>query len=201
VRKIAIDLGVYVSFGELRALKARAKDNAVIEGAYYAVGVIDYRTAPEQNPNAEDGYILYIKPGYHGSESAGIVAYATANAAFPHESTGDQFFSESQFESYRTLGFEIMDSVLRGATENIETIAQAQTLTSSKNPQPSTTSLADLVKALEPNIIKAAEDALVPAQQKPSDMIKSLDQDALNVLRGVFNPPSGEKPKKPAAKP
>jgi hypothetical protein len=201
VRKIAIDLGVYISFGKLRALKRRAKDDVVIEGAYYAVGVIDYRTAPEQNPNAEDGYILYIKPGYHGSESAGIVAYATANAAFPHETTGDQFFSESQFESYRTLGFEIMDSVLRGATENIETIAQAQMLTNSTNPRPLPGNLADLVKALEPSIIKAAEDALVPAQQKPSDMIKSLDQDALNVLRGVFNPPPGEKPKKPAAKP
>jgi len=26
----------------------------------------------------ENGYILYIKPGYHGTESAGILAYAAA---------------------------------------------------------------------------------------------------------------------------
>ena len=39
---IAIDLGVYIEFGKLRALKKRSSDNSVIEGAYYARGVIDY---------------------------------------------------------------------------------------------------------------------------------------------------------------
>ena len=38
--------------------------------------------------------------------------YATAHPDFPHESTADQWFSESQFESYRSLGFEIADEVL-----------------------------------------------------------------------------------------
>ncbi|MFL5043759.1 MAG: hypothetical protein ACJ8EA_02840, partial [Xanthobacteraceae bacterium] len=157
VRKIAIDLGVYISFGELRALKARAKENIVIEGAYYAIGVIDYQTAPERNPNAENGYILYIKPGYHGSESAGIVAYATANAAFPHETTGDQFFSESQFESYRTLGFEIMDGVLRDATKNVAKIADARKRGVPEVPDLSPTNLCHLVRALDPGIVKILE--------------------------------------------
>jgi len=117
VRKIAIDLGVYISFGELRTLKKRTKDGSLIEGAYYAIGEIDYQTAPGGDLSSANGTILYIKPGYHGTESAGVVAYATANAAFPHESTADQFFSESQFESYHALGFEIMNSVLeRGLT-------------------------------------------------------------------------------------
>jgi hypothetical protein len=137
VRKIAIDLGIYVSFGKLYGLQTRSKDKSVIQGAYYAIGEIDYRTAPEYSPDpgqdekakrrldadrekVENGYILYVKPGYHRTESAGIVAYATANAAFPHESTADQFFSESQFESYRTLGFEIMDGILRSARERFD---------------------------------------------------------------------------------
>ena len=30
-----------------------------------------------------------------------------ATTLFPHESTGDQFFSEEQFEVYRALGFHI----------------------------------------------------------------------------------------------
>ena len=47
VRKIAIDLGVYISFGELHELKKRSKDSSVIKGAYYAIGKIDYKTAPE----------------------------------------------------------------------------------------------------------------------------------------------------------
>ena len=194
VRKIAIDLGVYIEFGKLRALKKRSPDNSVIEGTYYALGVIDYKTAPDENPNAEPGYVLYIKPGYHGTEGAGIVAYATANAAFPHESTIDQFFSESQFESYRTLGFEIMDSVLAEATKNVETIANAGK--GELNPG----RLCDLLKALAPEIIKDAEDALTVAPIKtPSDAVKSLQAEDIDVLRGIFNPPK-DPPKSRAAR-
>jgi hypothetical protein len=195
VRKIAIDLGVYIEFGKLRALKKRSSDNSVIEGAYYALGLIDYKTSPEENPTAEPGYILYIKPGYHGTEGAGIVAYATANAAFPHESTIDQFFSESQFESYRTLGFEIMDSVLAEATKNVETIANAAK--GQLNPG----KLCDLLKALEPEIIKDAEDALTVAPIKtPSDAVKSLQPEDIDVLRGIFNPPKRNVTKNAAAR-
>ena len=150
VRKIAIDLGVSIRFGKLHELKKRSKDRAVIEGAYYAIGEIDYQTAPEMEylshrpQAAETGYILYVKPGYHGTEGAGIVAYATANAAFPHETTADQFFCESQFESYRTLGFEIMDSILKEAAENTETIRNAG------KGDLSTGRVCDLVRALDP---------------------------------------------------
>jgi len=49
VRKIAIDLGVSIKFGKLHELKKRSKDGAVIEGAYYAIGEVDYQTAPEWN--------------------------------------------------------------------------------------------------------------------------------------------------------
>jgi len=162
VRKIAIDLGVYVSFSKLYGLQTRSKDKTVIQGAYYAIGEIDYRTAPEYSPDpdqgkdvktkldskrdaVENGYILYVKPGYHGTESAGIVAYAAANAAFPHETTGDQFFSESQFESYRTLGFEIMDGILRSGRERFDLRQNATRApgTASKPP-----TLCDLVKEL-----------------------------------------------------
>src|SRR6185369_1377802 len=33
------------------------------------------------------------------------------SATFPHESTADQWFSESQFESYRVLGSHIMEQL------------------------------------------------------------------------------------------
>jgi hypothetical protein len=180
VRKIAIDLGIYITFGKLHELKKRSKDNAVITGAYYAIGEIDYKAAPEGDAGAENGYILYIKPGYHGTESAGIVAYATANAAFPHEPTADQFFSESQFESYRTLGFEIMDGVLANAIENAEMVARAG------KGSPSAECLCDLIRALDPKLIKDAEDAFRTSQPTASETIKSLDEGALKVLRSVF---------------
>jgi Patatin-like phospholipase len=159
VRKIAIDLGIYIGFGTLHELKKRSKDNGVITGAYYSIGVIDYKSAPEGTPGTENGYILYIKPGYHGTESADIVAYATANAAFPHETTADQFFSESQFESYRMLGFEIMDSVLEDAIENVGLRLQV------RKYSPSMDRLADLVRALDPKVIKETRD-LYQQQEK-----------------------------------
>jgi hypothetical protein len=33
-----------------------------------------------------------------------VYSYSKASKTFPHESTSDQWFSESQFESYRALG-------------------------------------------------------------------------------------------------
>jgi hypothetical protein len=113
VRKIGIDLGVEVKMKELGKLKKRPAEGSVGAGSpYHAIGEIDY---PAADGGGEKGYVLYIKPGYHGDESADICAYAMANKEFPHQSTGDQFFSESQFESYRKLGFEIVDELLKEA--------------------------------------------------------------------------------------
>jgi hypothetical protein len=185
VRKIAIDLGVAISFGKLRGLKARSKDNSVIEGAYYALGMIDYANAPG---GGEVGYILYIKPGYHGGESAGVVAYATANAAFPHESTADQFFSESQFESYRTLGFEIMDSALNEAAENVDTIANSGIMT----PAPQRGRLCDAIRALDGDLLHKAEAALKPVPTKLANVVGALDDDVIAELRTALQrPPAG----------
>jgi hypothetical protein len=179
VRKIAIDLGVYISFDELKELRARSKDGKIIEGVYYAVGVIDYKTAPEWKDAAgappEDGYILYIKPAYHGTESAGIVAYAKQHDTFPHETTGDQFFSESQFESYRTLGFEIADTVFKLAKRKIADIRAG------KKWMPDDQKICDMIKALahKPEISK------VP---RLSDALKHLDPDDLNELKKILAP-------------
>jgi hypothetical protein len=100
------------------------------ETPYYAIGKIDYihadlpaepdKTATPEGATkpkraakpVENGCIVYIKPAYHGTEGAGIRSYATANPDFPHETTLDQWFTESQFESYRSLGREIGQKVL-----------------------------------------------------------------------------------------
>ena len=189
VRKIAIDLGVYITFDTLRELKARSKDGSVIEGAYYAVGVIDYKTAPEWDEDGEggrdveNGVILYVKPGYHGTEGAGIVAYAKAHGAFPHESTGDQFFSESQFESYRTLGFEIMDGVLREAQENMDVIARSNILAS----EPSPGNLCDVINALRIDLLRRAEKELRPAPTRLAQVVGALDDDIMAELRTALS--------------
>lgn len=51
------------------------------------------------------GQLLYLKPHLPYGTPPDILAYKAAHAAFPHETTANQFFTESQFESYRHLGY------------------------------------------------------------------------------------------------
>jgi hypothetical protein len=111
VQKIYIDLGVRIKFKGLDKLRNRpSKEGSnVTSGAgipYCAIGTINYQES-DGVPDDGNGYVLYIKPAFHGNEGAGIVAYANAHSEFPHETTADQWFTESQFEAYRSLGFEI----------------------------------------------------------------------------------------------
>jgi hypothetical protein len=114
LRKIAIDLDVSVKFFGLEAIKKRDHNSGVATTphCYHAVGEIDYQST---DGASENGIIVYIKPTYYGIEGAAIRAYAVANVDFPHQSILDQWFSESQFESYRALGFEIMERILTHA--------------------------------------------------------------------------------------
>jgi hypothetical protein len=117
VRKIYIDLGVAIDFEGLDRLQNRPSAEVIQRESakgpipYCAIGTIDYKNA--DGSECENGFIIYIKPAYHdANEGAGIRSYAIANPTFPHESTADQWFTESQFESYRSLGMEIANDVL-----------------------------------------------------------------------------------------
>jgi hypothetical protein len=132
VRKIYIDLGIRIRFDGLSAISNHPAVTALSQLdpdpskevrrsiPYSAIGTIDYASADGTEEGCANGYILYIKPAYHGTEGAGIKSYAAANPTFPHESTADQWFTESQFESYRSLGLDIMGSVLRGGEEDFD---------------------------------------------------------------------------------
>src|SRR5262249_34678555 len=111
VRKIHIDLGVRIIFQGLEALRNRpSTQEAESAIPYFAIGTVGYKDA--DGGGSRDGYVLYIKPAYHGTEGAAIRSYAAANRDFPHETTADQWFTESQFESYRALGLDIANDVL-----------------------------------------------------------------------------------------
>jgi hypothetical protein len=61
-----------------------------------------------------DGQLIYIKPMVLGDEPPDVLSYHTAHPTFPHESTADQWFDESQTESYRMLGQHTVDEILKG---------------------------------------------------------------------------------------
>ena len=111
VRKIWIDLGIRIEF---ERIDVAARREPPADGAYCALGRIHY---PEKG--ARDGTLVYVKPGFHGSEPPDIRSYAALHQAFPHEGTGDQWFSESQMESYRGLGSHIIERMggIRGEEE------------------------------------------------------------------------------------
>jgi len=73
----------------------------------YAFGTIHYPGNP-----GFIGRILYIKSSLTEKETIDIREYALKNRSFPHQFTADQFFDEAQFESYRKLGFSIVDKLL-----------------------------------------------------------------------------------------
>lgn len=57
--------------------------------------------------NNQFSWLLLIKPGLMGDESADVVQYQATHPLFPQEPTTDQFFDEAQWESYRKLGEHI----------------------------------------------------------------------------------------------
>lgn len=95
LRKARIDLGIEVDL-DLNRIGATENQKCC------SVGRIRYSAI--DGPEAPDGWLLCIKPVILGNEPVDVRHYRSQHGAFPHESTGDQFFSESQFESYRALG-------------------------------------------------------------------------------------------------
>ena len=85
------------------------------DGPHVAIGIIDYGAG-------ERGYLVYIKSSLTGDENDYIRDYARRHDSFPHESTGDQFFSEEQFEVYRALGFHITHEFLSGDNDVVAAV-------------------------------------------------------------------------------
>ena len=76
--------------------------------SHCAIGRIEYS-------GNDTGCILYFKSSITGDENDYIADYRRRNRTFPHETTGDQFFNEEQFEVYRSLGFHMIGGFLKGA--------------------------------------------------------------------------------------
>jgi hypothetical protein len=111
IRKCRADFGVEIDI-DLNSISPKAPAlpwARGFSGTHCAVGSIRY-------PNARfTGTLIYIKASLSGDEPADVLEYATLHPEFPHQSTADQFFDESQFESYRKLGYHIGKSVFAEA--------------------------------------------------------------------------------------
>jgi len=108
IRKIRIDLGVKIEIADFH-IPSRNSEDKESSGKYCAVGYIDYTGV--DGKDAQSGTLLYFKPAICGHEPRDVFNYKEEHKEFPHESTGDQWFSESQFESYRKLGLHMIEQL------------------------------------------------------------------------------------------
>jgi hypothetical protein len=105
LRKIRIDLGVPITFSDACMQPLRDRERRC------AVATVEYSKV---DPNLEDGFLIYIKPLLRGNESPDVASYAAGHPDFPHQTTADQWFDESQTESYRSLGLHTVDEICHG---------------------------------------------------------------------------------------
>ena len=98
VRKCRIDFGVDIQIDPRRIQK---KDG--VSRTHCVVGRIIY-------PDDPPGWLLYLKASLMGDEPEDVTQYHSVHKDFPHETTANQFFTESQFESYRKLGLHILNA-------------------------------------------------------------------------------------------
>jgi hypothetical protein len=109
VRRCRIDFGATITFPSLVPFSRETLAN---DRRAFVVGRVDYRTThlralgwTEQDISEQpQGTLVVVKPTLLGKLETDVTRYSQTNKAFPQQSTGDQWFDEAQFESYRRLG-------------------------------------------------------------------------------------------------
>jgi hypothetical protein len=132
IRRCRIDFGVTIDI----ELKTFLKGEGGRASGHFAVGTITYseehaRALRWKNPEGDrSGIIVVFKPSRVADEPADVQQYAIENDLFPQQTTADQWFDESQFESYRRLGQFCADTAFKSlnAIEKIRDGAGAVSL-------------------------------------------------------------------------
>jgi hypothetical protein len=101
IRKCRIDFGVDIDIDLRKIRHVRLTKNSRM---HFAQGTIHY-------PDGERGVLIYLKSSLTDDEPADVQQYGVGHKEFPHQSTADQWFSESQFESYRMLGEHMIETL------------------------------------------------------------------------------------------
>ena len=105
IHKCRVDFGVEIDI-DLVPLRPRRPGGLPLAG--FAIGRIMY-------PGTTiEGALIVVKPSLVEArdEPIDVQAYAERNPDFPQQTTADQFFNESQFESYRRLGLFVGTAAL-----------------------------------------------------------------------------------------
>lgn len=110
IRKCQVDFGyeINIDVKDLHPILQSKYGDFKHAKQHFALGEIIYDTDKPEN----NGILLYIKNSLTGAEPTDLINFKLQEPTFPHHSTIDQFFDESQFESYRCLGEHMANCVL-----------------------------------------------------------------------------------------
>jgi hypothetical protein len=123
IRKAAIDLNVQVKMRPMCIYSRKALENdeaKAAEALGMAMGDITYPRYTDKDNDKGTGLLLYLKPSFLSDIPAEVRAYGETNPLFPHDNTLDQWFTESQFESYRALGTWQTEKLTDAIPQNAE---------------------------------------------------------------------------------
>jgi hypothetical protein len=108
IRRCRIDFGAEIDLDIKNFVLAPALDG--VGTTYVGCGQIRYQRGHLQflglDINEELGDIVWVKPTVTDRSAADVRQYRRAHGDFPQQSTAEQWYDESQFESYRRLGYE-----------------------------------------------------------------------------------------------
>jgi predicted acylesterase/phospholipase RssA len=112
IRRCRIDFGTEIALS-IDRFTARSHDTATAR-THVVPGTITYQDEhlemlgvdAARRPTQRYGTILWIKPSVTAVSAADVRQYSRAHGDFPQQTTADQWYDESQFESYRRLGYE-----------------------------------------------------------------------------------------------
>jgi hypothetical protein len=107
IRKTRIDFDVEIDFDPPVGIGSRDKPSTPFRS--FASAIIRY---PETRTT---GRLIYLKPCAPSDMPMDVRSYFNAHPNFPHDSTTEQFFTESEFESYRQLGLTEALKLISGA--------------------------------------------------------------------------------------
>ena len=102
--KVRSDFGVEICLGALDQLSMGPKGE--VARASFLEWQVVYRRDDRGQP-CEVGRLIYCKSTLTGEEPSDLLAYRKRVPSFPHISTVNQWFAESAFEAYRSLGLHI----------------------------------------------------------------------------------------------
>jgi hypothetical protein len=126
IRMCEVDFGCRISI-DVDALRPTIGDNTWSERRF-AVGDIAYS-------DGSVGILVYLKASMTGKEDTSVRQYKSSHPEFPHESTGDQFYGEDQFESYRHLGRDVGTEVFGPLSGEPSLVSAASKLRAAQVPR------------------------------------------------------------------